>query len=300
MTSSWCCLKLSATRLIILNYVPANWARFLSLSRTVCNYCINALRPRQNRRHFADDIFKCISVNENVWIPIKISEIAGGIRLTSLYWTADLPASSNSSLLKTLTQWGPEKIAAIFQTIFSNVFSSMKMYSPKFVSEVRINNIPALVQIMASRRPGDKPLSEPMTVSLLTLICVTRHQWVNIHKMIFFWKFTYFNKISYWNNVFLHWVVIAIHSTLNYLLFFLYMAVNCIFLYISSGAICYTFMPPVTALAVVSISRYVRIYALHPDFNTISLILAFRDSTPTCNKIVLICLPSREMEFLMQ
>ena len=31
---------------------------------------------------------------------------------------------------------------------------------------------------MAWRRPGDKPLSEPMMVSLLTHICVTRPQWV--------------------------------------------------------------------------------------------------------------------------
>ena len=43
-----------------------------------------------------------------------------------------------------------------------------------------ISNIPALAQIMAWRRPGDKPLSEPMTVSLLTHICVTRPQWVKI------------------------------------------------------------------------------------------------------------------------
>ena len=42
-----------------------------------------------------------------------------------------------------------------------------------------INNIPALVQIMAWRRPGDKPLSEPMMVNLLTHICVTRPQWIN-------------------------------------------------------------------------------------------------------------------------
>ena len=32
---------------------------------------------------------------------------------------------------------------------------------------------------MAWRRPGDKPLSEPMMASLLTHICVTRPQWVN-------------------------------------------------------------------------------------------------------------------------
>ena len=34
---------------------------------------INTLRPRQNGRHFPDDIFKCIFLNENVWISINIS-----------------------------------------------------------------------------------------------------------------------------------------------------------------------------------------------------------------------------------
>ena len=33
----------------------------------------NTLRPRQNGRHFADDILKCIFLNENVWIPIETS-----------------------------------------------------------------------------------------------------------------------------------------------------------------------------------------------------------------------------------
>ena len=84
---------------------------------------INTLRPRQNGRHFADDIFRCIFLNENVWIPMK--------------------------------------------------------NSLKFVPKGPINNIPALVQIMAWRRPGDKPLSEPMMVRLLTHICVTRPQRVN-------------------------------------------------------------------------------------------------------------------------
>ena len=74
-------------------------------------------------RQFADNTFKCIFLNENVTISIKISL--------------------------------------------------------KFVAKGPINNIPALVQIMAWRRPGDKPLSEPMMVSLPTHICVTRPQWVN-------------------------------------------------------------------------------------------------------------------------
>ena len=34
---------------------------------------INTLRLRQNGRHFTDDIFKCIFLNETVWVPIKIS-----------------------------------------------------------------------------------------------------------------------------------------------------------------------------------------------------------------------------------
>ena len=53
--------------------------------------------------------------------------------------------------------------------------------SLKFVPKGLINNIPALVLTMAWRRPGDKPLSEPMLVKSLTHICVTRPQWVK-HK----------------------------------------------------------------------------------------------------------------------
>ena len=39
-----------------------------------------------------------------------------------------------------------------------------------------INNIPASVQMMAWRRLGAMPLSEPMMVLLLMHICVTRPQ----------------------------------------------------------------------------------------------------------------------------
>ena len=37
------------------------------------NVEFNTLRLRQNGRHFPDDIFKCIFLNENVLISIKIS-----------------------------------------------------------------------------------------------------------------------------------------------------------------------------------------------------------------------------------
>ena len=68
----------------------------------------------------------------------------------------------------------------IFKYIFlnENVLISLKI-SLKFIPKVRINNIPALVQIMAWCRPGDKPLSEPIMGNSLTHICVTRPQWVH-------------------------------------------------------------------------------------------------------------------------
>ena len=43
-----------------------------------------------------------------------------------------------------------------------NVSIAIKL-SLNFVAKGPINNIPALVQIMALHRPGDKPLSEPMS-----------------------------------------------------------------------------------------------------------------------------------------
>ena len=44
--------------------------KFISLIRGVS---FNTLRLRRKALHFADDIFKCIFLYENVWIPIKIS-----------------------------------------------------------------------------------------------------------------------------------------------------------------------------------------------------------------------------------
>ena len=67
-----------------------------------------------------------------------------------------------------------------FKSIFlnENILTSVSM-SPKFVPQGQINNIPALVQLMAWRRPGDKPLYEPMMVSILMHICVNHRQRVN-------------------------------------------------------------------------------------------------------------------------
>ena len=60
--------------------------------------------------------------------------------------------------------------------------------SLKFVPKGLINNIPALVLIMAWRRPGDKLLSELMLLRSLTHICVTRPRWVNSYIVKELWN----------------------------------------------------------------------------------------------------------------
>ena len=76
-------------------------------------------------------------------------------------------------------QNGRHFVDGTFKSIFmnENVWIQIKI-SLKFVPKGPINNNPAFVQIMAWRRSGDKPLSEPMMVSLVTHLCVTRPQWV--------------------------------------------------------------------------------------------------------------------------
>ena len=61
--------------------------------------------------------------------------------------------------------WSPDKVAAIFQTTFSNAFLNENVWISIKVSLNfgPINSIPALVQIMAWRRIGDKSLSEAIT-----------------------------------------------------------------------------------------------------------------------------------------
>ena len=88
----------------------------------------------------------------------------------------------------------PRQMDAISQTTFSMHFLDISL---KFVPEGRINNIRALVQIMAWRRLGDKLSSELMMVSLLTHICVTRPQWVKQ-----FWATS--NESIFWREQHLH------------------------------------------------------------------------------------------------
>ena len=95
-------------------------------------------------------------------------------------WQKGLPSMASTLNILRPRQNGRRFADDTFKRIFvnGNVRISIKI-SLQFVPKGPINNNPALVQIMAWRRSADKPLSEPVMVSLLTHICVTRPKWVN-------------------------------------------------------------------------------------------------------------------------
>ena len=149
----------------------------------------NTLRQRKNVRHFVDNGFPSQKASnvENISIyayrHVLLFYLHNGIKVICDLYT---DTASNINTLR-LRQNGRRFADDTFKCTFlnENVRISIKI-SLKFVPKGPINNNPALVQIMAWRRSGDKPLSEPMMVSLLTHICVTRPQWVNSNNFLFF------------------------------------------------------------------------------------------------------------------
>ena len=151
----------------------------------------NTLRPRQNGRHFPHYI--------DVIMTTMASQITSlTVVYSTVYSDADHRKHQSSASLAFVwgihrDRWIPRTKGQlrgkcfhlmtsswdIFKCVFfnENVWITIKI-SLTFVPQGPVNNISALIQIMAWRRPGDGPLSVRMMVSLLTHICVTRPQWV--------------------------------------------------------------------------------------------------------------------------
>ena len=177
-------------------------------------HLFNSLRPRQYGRLFGDDTFKRIFLNENIRISTKnslkfvpkglINNIPSLVLIMAWRRPGDKPLSE-PTLVRSLTHICVTRItnaSSIYLFHLFHLFNSLRprqngrlfgddtfkriflneniristKNSLKFVPKGLINNIPALVLIMAWRRPGDKPLSEPTLVRSLTHICVTRPQ----------------------------------------------------------------------------------------------------------------------------
>ena len=145
---------------------------------------VNTLRLKQYGHHFADAFsWKEMFV---FWFKFHWSVFLNVQLTISQHWfrwwlgTVHPHVNDKCNTLKP-KQNGHHFPDNIFKCIFLNwnIWISIEI-SLKFVLKGPINNIPSLVQMMAWCRSGNKPLSEPMMVSLLTHICVTRPQWVNI------------------------------------------------------------------------------------------------------------------------
>ena len=144
-----------------------------------------------------------------------------------------------------------------------NVWILIKI-SLKFVLKGQNNNIASLVQIMAWRRLGDKPLSEPIMARLHMHISITRPQWVNHIPLT--------NK-GYMNNVFVYSCAI-LSVTLDCITRFwrykvLYI-INCIFMGLSVGGP-YSWLQPV------------------PDILGMAQIVVLSAATNECINSVLLC-----------
>ena len=156
--------------------VKSTWDNWQSLEPVLLKHCDaatgqNTLKPGQNGWHLADISY--------VFYWIKIITFWHNFQ-SSLFFNVQY-------IINTLR---PKQDGRLFpDDIFKSIFINENVQilikiSLTFVPKTPINNILVLVQIMDWHRPGDKPLSEPMMVSLLTHICVTWPQWVNTSALL--------------------------------------------------------------------------------------------------------------------
>ena len=133
---------------------------------------------------------------QNVWFVINV--VTADVLIIIVAWSSAGTEMTNTGssyirsnlALKGLVEWS----CGIFEGFvlsrmddaddtFKRTFLNENVRIPiknslKFVRKDPINNIPAMVQIMAWCQSGDKPLPEPMVVKLPTHICFIQPKWV--------------------------------------------------------------------------------------------------------------------------
>ena len=146
------------------------------------------------------------AIQTDTWInPVIPHELSSWHIIILKHWVVCLSIINTETELFCLTLCFPDDTF-----LNENVWISIEI-SLKFVPKGPINNIPAMVQIMAWCRPGDKPLSEPMVVSLLMHICVIQPQWVNCNLQLHYISLSC-NIQKAWNA---HGIMKSIHLLLK-------------------------------------------------------------------------------------
>ena len=159
-----------------------HWGRdkMAAISQTTLSIAFSWLKMLEFRLNFHWSLFLRVQLTHWGWVThICVSKLIitgsdNGLspgRRQAIMWT-----NAGILLIGPLGKFNQNSNISIHENAIESVVCEMAAILSR---PLCVNNTPALFQIMAWRRPGNKPLSEPMMVSLLTHICVTRPQWVN-------------------------------------------------------------------------------------------------------------------------
>ena len=144
---------------------------------------VNSLAPRRCERYIEYMFLKHnLVINVIIFCEITLRWLQSGNKaLPEPMFTKSYVAITWGQGVNTLglRQNGSHFADDTFRCIFLNENEWTWLKNSLKFPKVWIKNIPALVQIMAWRWPGDKLLSEAIMVCLLTHIWVTQPQWVN-------------------------------------------------------------------------------------------------------------------------
>ena len=80
---------------------------------------VNTLRPRQNGCYFPDNIFKCIFLNENIWILLKIS-----LKFVPKVWINNISALV---LIMVLPQQAPSHYLNLWCLVYWCIYEAKSM-----------------------------------------------------------------------------------------------------------------------------------------------------------------------------
>ena len=161
------------------------WFIYYKMFLMYAIFKFNILTGPTYQRHSLIGICNIVSYTFHVLFNTNIKN--GGYEFRLLFLPSIISSISfcvnvGNQVLNSLSrQEGRHFPDGIFKCIILNDIVQISInISLKLVPKGPDDNCPALVQIMAWRRTGDKPLSEPMSVCSPTHIYFTRPQWVNV------------------------------------------------------------------------------------------------------------------------
>ena len=166
------------------------------------NFSFNTLRPRQNGRRLADDVFKCIFLSENVWILIKISlkfvprglinNILSLVQVMAWHRLGDKPLSETmivklpTHICVTQPQWVKEIFILPFNSAAVEVWDCVSNFTPHFMCEITypLKSLCAMGLLLSGTTPFSYHKNvlnkAPPTQTVTPLITILRYCWTEM------------------------------------------------------------------------------------------------------------------------